>query len=171
MSSDSLTLYKLIILYILDQVDFPLSNAQMTGFILDKGYTNFFTVQQAISELNESELIITKTVRNSTLFRISDLGRETIKLFQNDISEGIKNDILDYLKEKKYELREEVSTLAEIFEAKKGEYMAHCFVTERGSNIVEINLCLPTLEEAEAICSHWKEKSQEIYAYLMKTLM
>ena len=38
--SEPLTLYKLIILYMLEKVDFPLTNAQISGFVLDKGYTN-----------------------------------------------------------------------------------------------------------------------------------
>ena len=35
--SEPLTLYKLIILYMLEKVDFPLTNAQISGFVLDKG--------------------------------------------------------------------------------------------------------------------------------------
>ena len=37
--SEPLTLYKLIILYMLEKVDFPLTNAQISGFVLDKGNT------------------------------------------------------------------------------------------------------------------------------------
>lgn len=48
---ESLTLYKLIVLYMLEKVDFPLTNAQISGFILDKGYTTYFHLQQALSEL------------------------------------------------------------------------------------------------------------------------
>ena len=48
--TDALTLYKLIILYMLDRVDFPLTNSQISEFILDKGYTDYFKLQQAISE-------------------------------------------------------------------------------------------------------------------------
>ena len=55
MQPDTLTLYKLIILYILDKVDFPLTNAQVSDFILEKEYTNYFNIQQAISELITQE--------------------------------------------------------------------------------------------------------------------
>ena len=44
--SETQTLYKLIILYILNHVAFPLSNAQLSEFILDKEYTDYFTLQQ-----------------------------------------------------------------------------------------------------------------------------
>ena len=47
----SFTLYKLIILYMLNEVDFPLTNSQISEFILDEGYTNYFKLQLALSEL------------------------------------------------------------------------------------------------------------------------
>ena len=37
MSDNRLTLYKLIILFMLDRVDFPLTTSQLSQFILDKG--------------------------------------------------------------------------------------------------------------------------------------
>lgn len=171
MTTDSMTLYKLIILFILDKVDFPLTNAQMSNFILDKGYTNYFNIQQAIKELDSSELVKGETIRNSSYFLITDAGRETLEFFNKEIGDTIKAEIMDYLKENKYKLREEVSTLSEFYEAKKGEFIAHCYVRERGSNIVEVSLNVTSEEEATAICNNWKDKSQEIYAYLMQELL
>ena len=52
--ADTLSLYKLIILKMLEQVEYPLTNSQITEFILDKEYTNYFTVQQALSEMDET---------------------------------------------------------------------------------------------------------------------
>ena len=37
--SEAFTLYKLIVLYMLEKVDFPLTNGQISEFILDKEYT------------------------------------------------------------------------------------------------------------------------------------
>ena len=47
--AEAFTLYKLIILYMLDKVDFPLTNSQISEFVLDKGYTDYFKLQQALS--------------------------------------------------------------------------------------------------------------------------
>lgn len=169
--SDALTLYKLIILFILDKVDFPLTNAQLSNFILEKEYTNYFNIQQAINELEATELIKKETIRNSSLFRITPAGTETLSFFGDEISDAIKADILEYLKNNRYSLREEVSTLADYYEAKKGEFIAHCYVCEKESKIVEINLSVPTEEEAQAVCNSWKSKSAEIYEYLMSKLL
>ena len=51
MSTDATTLYKLMVLYMLDKVNFPLSNSQIADFMLDRQYTNYFTLQEVLSSL------------------------------------------------------------------------------------------------------------------------
>ena len=46
--AETFKLYKLIILFMLDRVDFPLTNSQISDFVLDEGYTTYFKLQQAI---------------------------------------------------------------------------------------------------------------------------
>lgn len=75
MTQEPLTLYKLIVLYMLDQVDFPLTGAQVSDFILTKEYTSFLTLQQAISELNEAGLIATRSIGNRTNLLITGEGK------------------------------------------------------------------------------------------------
>ncbi len=171
MQSDTFMLYKLMILYILSRVSFPLTNAQLTAFILEKEYTNYFNIQRAISELIDDAYISSHTIRNSSLYRITESGLETLLFFDNMISSGIKEDIETYLTQNKYELQEEVSTPAEFYQVKKGEFAAHLSVIERGTPIIELTLMVTTEEEVAKICSNWKEKSSDVYAYLMSSLL
>lgn len=171
MQSDTFMLYKLIILYILSRVNFPLTNAQLTAFILEKEYTNYFNIQRAISDLIDESFIETKTIRNSTLYRIAETGKETLLFFDNLISSGIKEDIEAYLAKNKYDLQEEVSSQAEYYQVKKGEFAAHLNVIERGTHIIDLTLVVTTEEEAAGICNNWREKSSDVYAFLMATLL
>jgi DNA-binding PadR family transcriptional regulator len=164
-------LYKLIILYILSRVDFPLSNAQLTAFILEKEYTNYFNIQRAISELLDDEYITVKTIRNSSLYKLTDTGKETLLFFDNLISSGIKEDIEEYLKQNKYQLKEEVSFLADYTQIKKGDFSVRLSVIERDTRLIDLSLSVPTEEDAILICNKWKEKSSDIYAYLMSALL
>jgi DNA-binding PadR family transcriptional regulator len=171
MQSDTFMLYKLMILYILSRVNFPLTNAQLTSFILEKEYTNYFNIQSAISELIDDSYIYVKTIRNSSLYRITDSGKETLLLFDNMISSGIKEDIENYLQENKYELQEEVSTPADFYQVKKGEFAAHLSVIERDTPIIDLTLIVTTEEEAARLCNNWREKSSDVYSYLMSSLL
>lgn len=171
MQTDTLTLYKLIVLFILDKVDFPLTNAQLSEFILEKEYTNYFNIQQAISELTTQELVTVSSIRHSSYYRITESGKETLAFFNNKISDAIKEDIMEYLRNNKYALREEVSNIADYYEEKKNEFIVRCQVKEQGSSIIDLSLIVPTEDAAIAICNNWKKNSQEVYSYLMKTLL
>ena len=48
-SQESLTLYKLIVLYMLDKVAFPLTQSQISEFVLDKGKATLSSIYSTIS--------------------------------------------------------------------------------------------------------------------------
>lgn len=169
--SDTFTLYKLIILYMLDKVDFPLTNSQISEFILDKGYTSYFKLQQALAELTEAELIREETTHNRTLFHITEDGAQTIDFFRNKISRPIQEDIDAFFNEKKYELKNETSVKADFYRNTAGEYSVRCQVLENQGPLIDLTLSVPTESEAEAIAANWQKKNQEIYAWLMSQLL
>ncbi len=170
MLQDPLTLYKLIVLYMLNRVSFPLTTAQISDFILDKDYTNFLTLQQVINELTETGMISAQTIRNRTHLAITDEGRETLQYFENRISDAIKNDINEYLRKNEFTLRNEVSVLADYYKSTSGEYEARLIAKDRGINLVDITLSVPMEEMASSICDNWQKKNQEIYKYLIEQL-
>lgn len=171
MLSEPMTLYKLMILYMLKQVNFPLTNAQLSNFFLEHDYTTYFTLQQAISELLEAALMNVETIRNSSRYEITKEGEDTLSFFGKKISTAIVSDIDHYLKENKFRLRDEVGVVSDYYKATNQEYTVHCEVREGKNTLVALDVSVPDKEQAEVMCSHWKEKSQEIYAYVMKTLM
>ena len=170
MLQDPLTLYKLMVLYMLNRVSFPLTTAQISDFILDKDYTNFLTLQQVINELTETGMISAQTIRNRTHLAITDEGRETLQYFENRISDAIKNDINEYLRKNEFTLRNEVSVLADYYKSTSGEYEARLIAKDRGINLVDITLSVPMEEMASSICDNWQKKNQEIYKYLIEQL-
>ena len=46
--AEPITIYKLTILNMLDKVDFPLTNTQISNFFLEQDYTDYFRVQQVL---------------------------------------------------------------------------------------------------------------------------
>ena len=165
------TLYKLIILYMLKKVNFPLTNAQISNFVLDQGYTTYFTLQEIIHELLDSGLILGETIRNTSRYNITDAGAETLDYFGSKISRPIQEDIDNYLEENRFQLRNEVSVIADYYKTTEGEYTAECKVREKNADLVSLSLTVPLKEQAASICDHWKGKCQEIYSFLVKELL
>ena len=113
MSSQYLTLYKMIVLYMLKRCDVPLSKSQIYDFILEKEYTTFLTLQEVFSELALSELVKEKTVANRTYLEITPEGAETLNFFGNRINPAIKVEIDDFLRNNSMRLRNEASILSD----------------------------------------------------------
>lgn len=171
MLEDTLTLYKLIVLYMLNRVTFPLTNAQVSDFILEKEYTDYLTLQKVINELRDSQLIFSETIRNRTHLSITAEGRETLLFFQNRINYAIKDDIDSYFRENEFALRNEVSVLGDYYyRAISGEYEAHLVAKDMDINLVDIKISVPTEKIAETICDNWQKKNQQIYKYLIEQL-
>ena len=168
--SDPLTLYKLIILYMLNRVDFPLTKAQIGDFILEREYTNFLTLQQAIGELIDAGFVTAKSIRNRTHLILTEDGKQTLSFFGNQISDSIKKDIDEYFRNHELEMRNEVSILADYYKSTSGEYEAHLIAKDKGINLIDLTMSLPLEETAISICDNWQKKNQEIYQYLIEQL-
>lgn len=171
MLEDTLTLYKLIVLYILSRITFPITNAQVSDFLLQKEYMDYLTLQQVISELTEARLISSETVRNRTHLSITPEGQETLRFFQNRIHHGIKEDIDRYLRENHFRLRNEVSVQGDYcYLPASREYQAHLTVTEKDVPLADIRLAVPTEAMAQTVCENWQARNQDIYQYLVGQL-
>ena len=169
--AEAQTLYKLIVLTMLDRVDFPLTNAQISDLILTKEYTNYFTLQQILSELVETKLAEEHTVRNSTYYQMTEKGKETLNFFGHMVSAAIQEDITKYFKENAFALKEEMAVRADYFENNQGEYSVRLRVIEKDSALIDLTLSVPTENQANAVCENWKKKNEKLYAYLMQELL
>ena len=154
----------------LDKVAFPLTQSQISEFVLDRGYTNYLTLQQVISELIETNLITAHTTVNRTQLTISEEGKDSLGYFEGRISDAIKKEIIDYLKENSLELKNEVSVISNYYKTINGEYEALLSAKEGKSTLVEIKLSVPTPQMASSICDNWNKKNQEVYQILTKML-
>lgn len=170
MLQEPLTLYKLIILYLLKRAALPLSKSRVCNFILDKGYTNYIILNQAIGELIDAGMIVPQLINERTHLSLTEEGAQTLAFFQTNISDVTKEEINTYLKENRLELLSEISVTANYDKAPTGEFEAHLLAKERGIPLVRITLSVPSEETAASICKNWREKNEEIYQFLVEKL-
>ena len=171
MSTDATTLYKLMVLYMLNKVNFPLSNSQIAEFMLDRQYTNYFTLQEVLNSLANDGFVQILTYRSSTQYKLTREGIDTISFFDSKISPAIREDIDKYLKENKYDLKCEVGTTSDYYKSTSGDYIVHCQVKEGNTNLIELNIAVPLEQQADAMCAKWKDASQDIYDFVIHKLM
>ena len=92
------TTYKLIVLYMLKHAESSLTNSQISEFILEREYTNYFHLQEAVSELVEAELIEKHTISNTSYYYLTEDGKNTLSYFEKELSDDIRKEVKEYLK-------------------------------------------------------------------------
>ena len=165
------TLTKLIVLYMLDKVDFPVTKAQIYDFILEKEYANYFTLTQATFELIEDGYIESSRTHSSTLLSLTDKGRDTLTFFPNRISEGIKNDINTYYEQHRVEITNRMSVMTNYYRTSAGDYVADLFAREKSADLINIKINMPTEESARSVCDNWRDHSSDIYSFILENLL
>ena len=170
-NNQDLMLYKLIILYMLDRIDeYSLTNKQISDFILDRNYTGIFNIHESISELIDKNFISVSTIRNTQHYQITNLGEEALLYFENKIPNVIKQEIRDYFKKEKVNLKKESEIYADYIKNESDEYVVECALRERKEDLINIKMTVPTKELARNICDNWRTKSTDVYQSLISEL-
>ena len=101
------TINKLIILYILDGLDVPISGSRLLEFVTDKQYMDYLSYNETLSGLIESELVSATKQVNKTEYSITQSGSETLNYFSDRVSDPIKKEVREFLKKNSGTLRDE----------------------------------------------------------------
>ncbi len=170
-SDYELSLNKLMILFMIEKAGLPLSNTQISEFLLDSGYTDYFSLQNYISQMIDVGLVKSSKIASHTLYDITGRGNETLEYFENHIPNSIKDDMIIYLRNNKYDIRSKFEVIADYIPEINGDYTVNCIAREDNTNLIEINLKVSEKEEALKICDSWENNSHEIYKQLLHTML
>lgn len=83
MTPESRKLYKLIILYFLSLTKQPMSNAIISDFILTNNYTDYFSIQETLTNLLEDDMIESEQTHATSYYKISLPARKYLLSLAN----------------------------------------------------------------------------------------
>ncbi|MCI1304868.1 MAG: DUF4364 family protein [Lachnospiraceae bacterium] len=171
MIDSTISLYKLMILYLLEKAGFSMTNTMIADYMVGHGYTEYFRLQEVLNDMVGSKLLTERREPHTTWYEVTDEGRQTLSYFDNDISPEIRSDITAYLKKNGYQLRSESSVAARYRWTSDGGYEILLSASEGNSELIRLTVHADTEEDAILMCDNWKRKSAELYGALMLGLI
>ena len=165
------TIYKLMVLCLLSESKEPLSNAVISDFFLDKGYTSYFNIQQELGSLEESALIRREETSHHILYQLTEDGRETLRYLSDKLNTDIISDIREFLGIKRPEITEENDFRADWSMDHDGHCFVHLSHRQKGQLILELTLAVPSREAAEAACLNWRQQQEPVQEVLYDLLI
>ena len=140
---EGLLLYKLMILYMLDRTDYTMTNSLISGFIVGKDYTSVFNLHESLSELINDEFISMDTIRDTIHYKITS-SEEALSYFENRLPYAIKEDILEYLKAERINVKKESEIYADYFYNDSNWYTVQCIIKDRKETLIDLKFDVPT---------------------------
>ncbi|WIV11442.1 DUF4364 family protein [Proteiniborus sp. MB09-C3] len=170
-NSKELAQYKLLILYILDNAEIPMNNSEITQFLLENNYMNYFLAQQFISELVSSKFIEFSTKDGQEYYHLSRAGRDTLSFFNDRIPQSLKDEVNKKYQKKKEEMIKDSQIVGNYYKKNESEYIVNLKVIEKDINLFSMSLNVVSNKQAKMICNNWKESPHEIYKKIIELLI
>lgn len=169
-SDKNLAESKILVLYILNRINKPVTNGELLKVVCALTDMNYFYFQQFLLDLVESKYVLYRSNGDEMVYSVTPEGKETLKLTIDAIP-GIKKLRIDSnLKENIEQVEEEVSITADFIPHSETEYSVKCKVVENSITLFDITVFAGSREQAKQIADNWKENAKEIYPKLLDIL-
>lgn len=160
---------KLIILYIIKNIPDPLNNSQLSELILQKGYMNYFALQQYLIELNEGELIKSDDINMQ--FQLLQKGEEMLDLFKGKIPERIIQELDNEFNKIEKFMVKEAEVIGDYYQKENNQYVVNLKLVENNETLFSLYIDVATEDQGKKITSIWKENTQSIYQNILELLI
>jgi len=169
-NTEELAQNKLLLLYIIDESSTPLTNNEITEFILENNYMNYFLTQQYLSELVSSGFIDYKKSdsKDKNVYILLEKGKSTLSYFQDRIPKKIKEEVSNKFAYNKKNKSAQV--FGEYLKKSSNEYLVNLKLIENNQPLLSISLNIPSESQAKKICEVWEKNTEDIYKKLLNML-
>lgn len=169
-NTEELAQNKLLILYLIKTSETNFTNGEITEFMLEKNYMNYFLVQQYLSELVNSNFIEILSHDSDEIYSILEKGKVALSYFEERIPDSIKAELNDEFVKIEKEEKKETEVITEHYEKDNGQFVVNLKLVENEETLFSIYLDVSTKKQADLICSIWKNNTEYIYQNIINLL-
>jgi len=163
--------YKLTLLLLIDKMDLPLSEHQITDCLQPTEPMEQFTLMQTLSEMVEMGYLDSAKDNNITKYTITGEGLQTLEMFEKRIPLTIRNKINQYIRDNHKEIKRSFENTAIFFpNAENDEFVVKCGVYEESRVLMELTISVDTREQARLIQNNWKANAKTLYGDIIMAL-
>ncbi len=163
---------KLLLLYLIDKMDMPLTNSQISQFILEESFMTYYVLQQTLSEMVADGYLEKALDNNATRYNITQEGITTLEYFEKHLSIEDRAKIVKFVSSNRRTIKKDFETTANYFyDHVNDEFTVKCGIYEDDRTLMEINVSVVNREQAKLICNNWKQNVSLMYQNILMKLI
>ena len=169
-SSEETAYHKLLILYILQKINHPVSYKELLELVMSISDMNYFDFQQFLQDLLDDKFIF-KYIQNDTeIIELTDEGKNALELTIDMLPGIIKLKIDSTFKEKYNKIKNEFSVYARYTPISETNFTVTCKIIENSQTVFNIDTYADSREQARQIVNNWNNNAEKIYPEILKIL-
>ena len=148
---------KILVCYLLRQLNRGMTFSQINDALLHRGLVNYFELASALSDLVETGHLTSRDTQDSreeALYDLTALGRETADTFAGTLPVSVKEKAVKSARHQMIRRKIESSNHATIRKEEDG-YIVDLTITDLGSDLLKMSLFMPTEQEAKQVQQHF----------------
>lgn len=161
---------KIILLYIINNLEAPVTNLLLTKIVLENKIMNYIFLQQYLEELCEGKLLEKIEYDDKLSYRISPSGQQSLEFFVSMIAAGTKSRIDEALANNKKSKKHESSILSDYVAINENEYLVNLKIVEGTFTYIDLKLTVGTKNDAKKICNSWTQNSEKLYKKILSVI-
>lgn len=169
--SHAVTRDKLSILYMLRALGIEITRQQWINIMVGNEWINYFDLLSALTELEEDGYLATIPRPFGHGYRLTERATEALDMFYKELPLSLRTAFDQYADTHREELRRETQFQAISRPLSSGGFLVTLRVVEQASTLLEVKIKAPTNESANAACAAWEARSEQIYLYVLNTLL
>ena len=162
---------KILLLYLIEKMDLPLSANQIAQFVQEENYMNIYTVRLYLREMVDIGYLEISNDNNTLSYIITDEGAVALEAFMQKIPPDVKSKIIQYVSKHRNIVKKDFEVLAIMpYNHLTNEYEVKCSVCEDKITHIELKLSVVSREQALLICNNWRDNITAIYGQIFGIL-
>ena len=161
---------KIFILFLLDELRYPLSESVISDIVWENGYVGQFDFKECFSELVERGHITEEKTEGGSEYLISPLGHMVASELQGSLHSYIRNQTRVSALRRLSLYRRGAQTRCTVTPTDDGRYLVRTEITEKGEVLFDTTVAVLSKEEAEEIKKHLSEAPEEVCRGILAVL-
>ena len=169
---DNSTLNKLILLYVFEEMDVPVTQNTITVMCTSlNAWLPYMDCIVALNTLKESGFLIQSSHEKDAYFSITADGRSCLNNFYTRIPSTLRNEIADYIKENRMAFRRKQEYYHKYTKNSDGTYTVHLQINDPVQTTLDLKLNVSSRSVAKQISNNWEKKASQIYLHSHEDLI
>lgn len=166
------TVSKLILLYVLDQMEIPITSETLNEMCCSQNsWLSYMTLTQILPELVDARFVVSTAGSNANYYKITQEGRDCINYFFYNIPSSTRNEIGAFIKKNRQTFKRKQEYFRDYFKNRDGTYTVNLKIIDPLGSKLELKLNVANRAEAITVFKKWNTQASEVYASIYKILI